>query len=292
MALDPATIAEGPLGLEGEHVWNGLVVNVNTVFPRYKLKRITGLRSKPDSDDLRDPARGTIGEIPYPSQPRGKTIVYSGVIEALTLPSLRAAITAIQTAFADTKTEKALTLRPATGRGGIEWFAIGKSLSCDVDDEQLRGMNAVYIHAREFTFSIRLSDPRFYVTAPVEISGAAGATVAATNLGPAPADPVFTINGPITMDGFTVERVGGPQPRILTFKPSIAFAAISAGRTLVVQFGRLPRAYSPQIGGDFTTLIDFASTWWNDESDGIHPGAQNIKVTEAAWSMNFYHASW
>lgn len=291
MTLPAATLAEGPLGLEGLHTWNGVTLNNNLAFPRYKLTRITGIRSKPDSDDYRDPAKGSIGEITYSSQPRGKTIVYSGVIEATDQVSLRTAGNALMAAFAETKSEGFLGIAPPAGRGGVAWFAACKSLACDIDDEVFTTMQSVFLYSRRFTCSLRMSDPRFYSTVPVTISGASGATVVATNLGTAPSEPTFTLDGAFAT-GPRLERVGGSDPRFLDFNDSIAWPAIGAGQHLVVGFGRTPFATSPEIGGDFAALIDFTSNWWDDEAAGILPGANSILVTGRPWSMTFYPASW
>lgn len=291
--LPAAEIAEGPLGLEALHTWNGLTMNALNSFPRYNLTTINGLYSRAESEEVSDPAQGSIGEITYPSMPRGKTIVYNGVIEALSLPSLRAAITNLKAYFADTISEHFLTISPATGRGGVSWTGIGKAMALDIDEDQQRPLTAVFPHARGFSASIRLVDPRFYTSAD-PVSAAGGAVVGVTNLGNAPADPIFTLTGPITSSGYgpRIERTT-PDARILTFKTSIAWAAFSGGQHLVVVFGRIPMAYSPELGGDFSTLVKFDSTWWDDGAPGIIPGSQQVSASHcAAWSVTYSHAVW
>ena len=307
--LAPATLIEGVLGLEAFHTFaapgcpavtlnDRSTVAVATlpdgtiqrdVLPRYKVRRITGLRSRPDADDTREPVRGGIGELVYPSLQRGKTVVYEGSVEALSLESLRAATTTLLAAFSNTSSEGTMTVSPPAGRGGVSWSYVARSLACDIDDVQDRGPRAVYRWARNFTLSVRQGDPRYY-TAGVNVGGASGATVGVTNLGTAPSEPVFTLAGPIAPP-VTIERLG-PDPRQLVFATSIAWLAINAGKHLVVEFGRRPRAYSPEAGGDFAALLTFASNWWDEGVGGILPGAQDIKVTGAAWAVAFNHASW
>jgi len=290
--LAAATIAEGVLGLEAEHGWNGVVLNRKNEFPRYNLHRINGLHARAESDDPRDMVKGGIGELPFPANPKGKTIVYTGTIEAASLPSLRTAINTLKAAFSDRRNEYWMTVAPPAGRGGVSWAYIGTVLACDVDDEQVRGMSAVYIHARTFSISIRQSDPRYYGAAVVA-PGASGATVNVNNLGNAPSEPVFTLNGPLALGSPPrIERLA-PDARFLQFQDSIAWSAINAGKVLTVEFGRSPRAYCPQLpGSDFASLLAFNSTWWDDGVFGILPGGQDIRVTNAGWSVTFNHASW
>lgn len=71
-------------GLEARHRVVGpggeVILNDPTVWPRYKLAEIPGLRSSADADDQRDVLRGRRGEIQRPSVRRGKTVVYRGKI--------------------------------------------------------------------------------------------------------------------------------------------------------------------------------------------------------------------
>lgn len=288
--LPAATIAEGVLGLEAEHVWAGFfVLNSNNVIPRYRLTKITGLRSKADTDDSREPISGSLGERPFPGQLRGKTVVYQGVIEAYSVPSMRAAENDLLSVMSDMSTETSMTIRPPAGRGGVEWTYWSRCLACDIPEEQTRDITSVFPHAREFTITLRMGDPRFY-GAQVNGNGASGQTLALENLGNAPSDPTITLLGPVAAP-ITIERVN-PDARNLVFADSIAWAVINAGKSVVVQFGRTPSALSPQTGGDFSPFITFASNYWNDSVYGILPGAQNIKVTGAAWSIAFSHAIW
>jgi len=287
--LPAATIAEGVLGLEAEHAWNGIIMNRMGVFPRYNVRRINGLHSRPESDDPRDVVRGGTGELPFPANPKGKTVVYTGVVEALSLPSLRVATNALKAAFADRRNEYWMTVTPPAERGGVVWTYIGSALACDVDDEQTRSLSAVYPHAREFSVSIRQSDPRYYASGVVA-NAPANTPLTVGNAGNAPSEPIFILDAPTSPP--RIERLGGPQPAFLEFGPSIAWAAL-AGKTLQVEFGRSPRAHCPQIpGSDFAALLKFSSTWWDDGYHGILPGNQDVRVSNAGFQIIFSHASW
>ena len=294
MTLAAATLGEGVLGLEAIHNFNGAALNSLGGFPRYNVDRITGLRSRSESDDVREPNRGRSGEQPFASPPRGKTVTYEGRVQALSLETLRGACNGLLNAFADTNFPKWCTVSPHPSRGGVSFSYYARSLSCDIDDEQLRsGRTAVPSpYERRFTASLRQLDSRYF--GPTVTSGtyANGSTQTVTNTGWAPAEPLFTLLGPISGSGIRIERVGGPDPRFFELADSIAWAAINAGKRLTVDFfNRI--ATSPEIGGDFTSLLQFNSTWWDDQVPGLHSGAQSIQVTgSSGWTVAFSPAFW
>jgi hypothetical protein len=292
MALPPATLAEGPLGLEGLHSYRGVTLNNNLVMPRYRLKRITGLHSKAEADNLSDPAQGFMGELPRPGHKRGKTIVYIGKIEALSLPSMRVAESNLKAAFSQDGVEEYVTISPPAGRGGQSIIYGARVLSCDIDDEISATMQDVILHKRDFTISLRQSNPRYF--GDVVNTGNIGntATAVCNNAGNAPVDHIMILNGPIAST-VTVQKTSGDLKH-LTFGPSIAFAAIDAGKQLVLGWGAQPFAYCPQIpGSDFTPLVTFESDWWDDGEPGLVPGNNSIvAIGVGSFQVQWRHAVW
>src|SRR3954447_16809605 len=98
MPVTADQVAAGPPGLEVTHTCNGFVLNERTADTWVKLTKLTGFHSLPEADDNRGPRTGRRGEIIYPSQERGKTIVYEGEVRAKTLTGLRTKATAMRAA--------------------------------------------------------------------------------------------------------------------------------------------------------------------------------------------------
>lgn len=298
MALPAATIEEGVLGLEGLHdMGGGVILNdrASGTFPRYVLDRISGLHDRADSADEREDVQGHSGEIPRPSPPRGKTVVYEGRVQGRTLPELRVASQKLRWALSDTNNELPRVTRPPAARGGVEWLWFARSLACTVDDEQTRRDTAVpYPWQRTFMVSLRMGEAKFaYGGDPESIASGNGVGQVVHNDGNAPADPVITVWGPL-VNPVTVERYGGSDgDRALVFDNALALAAINAGKALVLTFGRQPTAVCPQIpGADFAPAITFASNWWDDQVDGLKPGDNNVRVTGCdSWSISWRHTS-
>ena len=161
-------------GKEGLHSWTppGEVVAAVTfgertdskgkeVWPYFKIRNISGLRSAGDPEDNADNKIGAIGQNPRLSQRRGKTVVYENTIKARTLLELREAEDTLQAAFADIT---------AIGRMDVTWHALNeefkdappvfyeaKCLTCDIPDNQ-----ATKSFDRLFVVGFRLYDPRHF----------------------------------------------------------------------------------------------------------------------------------
>lgn len=160
--------------LEGIHAWTppgagesaielGRVTDAkgDPVWPRFKLRRITGLRSQGTAEDNKSAKVGAIGENPERSERRGKSVVYEGTIEARTLKELREAEDTLMEAFAD------ITL---IGRMDVSWhelndefkdevpkFYEAKCLTADVPGSQdTKGWK------RLFVVGLWLYDPRYF----------------------------------------------------------------------------------------------------------------------------------
>lgn len=163
----PVAAADGVLGIEARHAWNGLTLNDLTVMPRYRLFRIRGLHDLPDSDDNRELVTEGIGEIVYPSFARGKTVVYEGIVIASTLQDLRNASQDLRDAFGpDISTglnpERRMVVTPHATYGTQRHTFQGQCRLCTIEDEQTAGPSSSRRFSRAFVIDIRLSDPRIY----------------------------------------------------------------------------------------------------------------------------------
>lgn len=162
-------------GIEGIHSWRppgelepvlslGLIRDLETnieVWPRYRIREINGLSSLADPQDNRENAVGRLGEIARLSKRRGKTVVYTGRIEARGARELREAETDLRAAFAvlDTEGRMIAAWHPAnTEFADLEpRFFDARPLACEIVDVQ-DGQQFF----RPFVVSMRMSDPRYF----------------------------------------------------------------------------------------------------------------------------------
>lgn len=298
--MSPFTIADGVLGLEATHQWGaGLVLNQEGVYPRYELDRIGGLHSHPEVEDNREPAFGRIGEIAYPSLPRGKTLTYEGRVVAYTLAQMRAAAAALRGSFRPVS-DGTMYVRPSPVIGGPTWRYGARVLACDVDDEQTRGDEAMPSpYQREFVLSLRMADPRFSVDgAPVSVNGVDGDVRVITNPGTAPADPVVVIDGPNT-DDLVFERDNNPDAQKLIFSDVTCAAGDQLrldwkARTLTRLSDGVQFANRVVFDPEEWWAADHRS-WWDANTDGLNPGPTTIRVASTdggAWVCTIDPASW
>lgn len=159
------TAANGPLGLQGRHTWNG-VFTINDLaygLPQACLDRITGLFSLPESDDLRDPLIGANGEVTYPTYTKGKTVTYEGRLITIDGEGLYAYRWQMLTAFADQSNlyTMSITPHPTWGSGG--WTYQARVLALDIDDEYLEQDLTVQPspYQLHFILSLRMSNNVF-----------------------------------------------------------------------------------------------------------------------------------
>ena len=301
-------VAHGVLGVEAFHIWNGVVLNqqktnapvahpgqrntprYDTVWPLVRFDRITGLHSLPEADDNRAPATGRLGEIVYPSLPRGRTITYEGFVYGRNLLELRGAVASLRGTFSNRSDQGMMTVRPHPAVGGPDFYYYARPLAFDVDDEQVVGPEASpSAFQRHFVLSLRQADPRFYHGAQVNTGDqAAGSTPTVTNAGSAPTDFGVIADGPIP-DDFVIERYGNPDARKLLLNN----VGLAGGQQLFVNFGaRSIRRI--QDNADFSGRLVFPdSNWWDDGVWGLHPGATMIRCAGGGtWHAWFNSASW
>ncbi len=163
-------------GIEGRHAWippgeDDPVIVLNKpvndagnadVWPCFKVRRVTGLYSLGDPQDVRDNRVGADGEIPRMSRRRGKTVVYEGTIKARTRLELLTARDTLIAAFNDMTGEGTMvgSWHPLNTEfdGEDPRYFKARALTCEVIDEQTTTK-----HERPFVLSLRMSDAKFYM---------------------------------------------------------------------------------------------------------------------------------
>jgi hypothetical protein len=284
--VSPVSISEGPLGIEAEHHFNGLILNRTALFPRYYIKKITNFHSLPEVEDVFTATRGRVGRTPFPVQNQGKTIVYEGLIQALTRESLRGARSAMVAAFADRW--RARELRsvpdPALAAGGTAadgWFTYGRATDLTIDDEQAFAADASPSGwQRAFVLALHLYNPRWYLyDGSVEATG--DSAVAIDNLGNAPTDPFITVPG--VAGTVTVKRNSDDAQLRFDDLPAGALQLNFHLRTATVD------------GADVSARLNAAqSDWWDEGVTGLNPGADTVSRSGSGTSLTvvYFPASW
>ena len=285
MALGPSTIGEGVPGLEGRHVYRGFTLQgYHTVrMPCARVRKITGLHGRADSDDNREPLRGAPGERVLPSHMRGRTVIYEGVLQGRTLTELRQLAWGMRGAFGATTGED--WMHVTTPRGGVGWYALMRPIDLSIDDEQTMGEQQLPSPwQRPFTLTMRASKPYWASDPPQADSGLSSGTILTRfNEGNYPADPIITMSS--MGETVVAERVGGPEPRKLTFSN-----LDSMGGVVSLDFGA--RTMFTSLGGDAgRRLVMAQSNWWDDGATGMRVGQNDIRVTGANWELFYRHTS-
>lgn len=158
---DPLVAVEGtntsvPRGVEALFEYNGIVLNDRSTIDKYRITHIDGL----DDADLRDsrednPAQH--GEAALDAFYSGRSIAFTGQIEAYTLSKLRDMQLALRTAFADL-TEKPLYF--LTNNTDTDHYINCRKYSKIQMGEAQAHASAFF---RDFVITVRASDPRFYL---------------------------------------------------------------------------------------------------------------------------------
>lgn len=294
-------------GLGARFQWSGgVTLGDPTVWPRYRLFDIQGLASLGEREDHRDPRYARTGEIPRRSPRRGKTVTFTGRVQARTFPELRQGRGALLAAFDQTPEGRMDILTPQDPSTPSMYFVAG-AMACDVPEVHVIDGRAMEWE-RDFVIALRLSDPYVYQSAwavsPVvgrfAPEGATlpqtlpftipvGATVIGSPLvggvppqvtvlnGGAPSDPVIDVPGPFT--GLTLFNDSiGAQLNIPTL-------GISAGSVARVDF----RDRSVMVGAtDSTGLVDFpSSTWWDADHWGLAPNVNLLRARSSGADVPF-----
>jgi hypothetical protein len=310
IVLDPVVttpLTGYPLpGIEARHSWQpasgpafplgGVDLTSRSSWPNYRLQKIDGRHSRPDSDDKRDQRTGGIGEIVRRSLPRGKTEAWQGLIRGRTLLELRQGVGAFQAAFAENAEGTMTIFAPATYVGMPDFTFTARVITCTVPDEQTFGPDRRETSGweRAFTLGLRLSDPRYYETtlrtvtssaftssqglhAPFAVPffipgpGVAPGSLVASNGGTAPAEPILSLYGPWTDPGVVNDTVDAA----LIFKSG--GLTVGKGQILSLDF----RTRQIAIDGSPVSRdrIDWdLSNWWDAGVMGLAPGDNTIRM--------------
>lgn len=282
MGAPAATLQEGPLGLQGWHSLNGITMNDLTPghWPRVFLTSITGLRDRADSADNRELNTGRVGETVYPSLQGGKTLVYTGILQAKDPVSLEVARSSLLYA---TYTEDVLPMlfTPPPARGGVAFFTPVRVLACTIDDD------FTYIPTsmpspwqRAFILTVRMSQPVFYQTTVQSVSETGG-SVTAENYGTAPTEPALVIAVAAGDDvSVTNASIGGM---------TIAFKALPVYGDLIIDFIQRTALIGAVDAMPF--MDDVATTWWDEGVPGLASGVNDLTRTGgSAMSVVYYNS--
>lgn len=291
----PTAIADGPLGLEAIHVlhgrWANVYLNDLAAYPRFELDRISGLHSLPEAEDQRYSPVGVPGEIPLPSQVRGKTLTYEGRIVAHNAQEMRQQAAFLRNMAAERSVEVRIDITPHPAYGDIQWWFGARTTAYDSDEEIKETSLSAYPspHQRDFTWSVRMSDARFYVIGhDVVVNGASG-DVRSINPGTlSPTEPVFVINGPTGTD-LVFERYDNFDARKLLFKN----VGLAAGQQLRLDF-RARTLTRVSDGVDFLPTMNLTeSNWWDEDTFGLYPGPTQVRCAGGNnWTCTASPASW
>lgn len=277
-------LAQGVLGLDGLHEWTSGGVgnpmftlndlNVSLATPRVKALQISGWRSLPEIDSQIVNRYGRIGENSGPLSPRGKSITYDLLMQALVPEDLHTTQWSFLHAFAERSELGTLRVRPKGAPYGDPddyWWCRARVMGVDLD-EQFDAINLH--HPRGFwqlsgQVSLHLFDPRFYWTAAVD-SGTGAGPHTVVNTGFVEADPYITFTCAADASVIITNDTTGDL---------LSLAHVPAD-TWIIDFGA---RNITKVGDSSVTALPnlFAedSTWWHPQRPGIIPGSNHISAT-------------
>lgn len=288
-----AAFTNGIPGLEAYRVWttghrSGLTATLNDWAAtgwRVILEDITGEHGSADAEDSRSKKLGRIGENRGPVYLGGRTLAYTGRIEATTVLNLRAAELALEAAFEERDLPGTMRLywaweaigpTPGPEGPGPHWYLTGRVIDYQPDEQQTTGNDAIWPYQRAFTLGIRCDDPRRYWHEAIT-GGPNSTSVTVSNPG-IDADPIIT-----------VETAGGGNVNITntTLGVNLKWDGSLFGSSVVTfDFARRliwvnDPGDTPFEDGDAYTelLLTAQSTWWNPGVHGIDRGSNTITLT-------------
>lgn len=158
--------ANGPSGLESPHqlAYPGgstiVMHNRQSVgLPCIHFDRMPGFRSMPEMEDLRAPRTAQVGEVAYPSVPRGKTFTVEGRLMGTTMDEVRVLEAQLKTVLVGDGLGKELTW---TVLDGFNWGALVRLLHLDIDEEwKFSPRNVWGPYQLTFIMGFRMGDPRW-----------------------------------------------------------------------------------------------------------------------------------
>lgn len=315
-------LTDGVPGLEGVHTlippspwptcvmndWmdpsTGQTVQFADLASFTRLQLISGLFDRPDSDDPRVNLVNQIGELAFPRQQRGKTIVYTGVAVGQTLSAMRNKVAAMRAACATASSNPAgwqlsVQYDPTYDPTGMVFYAQGVPIAFTSDDVQGSGDQSPSPYQRPFVMSFRLADSRFWLPAktisigtPTPIAG--GTTGSLVMTGTAPSEPIFTVTGTGSGSATILLNHADLGRNLQVDLP----AAMASGDTLVVDFLARTVVFTPVSTGvphDYSGYIDWSQTdWWGEAAaaQSLVIGSNTLYVTGDSWSCSGNPAVW
>jgi len=211
-----------PTGLATVFEYNNMIFNKLDQIDKIRVSKIDGLFDA-DIRDNRENNPSSDGETALDAFYGGRTMVFTGRIEAYRLEKLRDMQQAFRQAFADVGNEYPLVFHtygfipddqggwkrgPSIQRTAQIWCKKNQPIQMTEEQQDFRFF-------REFMLTLRASDPRFVSYIPnffQWISGGATATAQkvadAVNIGNYKAAPVISLTGPMTNPKITNTRSG------------------------------------------------------------------------------------
>jgi hypothetical protein len=268
------SIADGYPGLEAPITVNGVALNARpwATTGHVKLDRITGGYSLAEIEDQRTTRGGEAGEDPLPTTRIGRTIVYEARVRARTLAGLRQTHRALRQAVRERSAEQRFVLD-----GDPDWEFYARVMQCDSDDEQFTGNTHVWPFQRRVTLGLRLSDPRVYTVAEESTGAANGAGATVTNQGITDTLPRIELAAIAAGTDLIVTRPGY----------TLRFDDLPAGAVVLNFKGRSVTVDGIDVSGHLNVA---ASNWWDENAEGIPPGAHVVSVDGGGWAIYWKHA--
>lgn len=268
--------------LDAVHIWNN-EFSINRLwqpggmlnFPRVRIDPLTGLpgfHALPEGEDRRSvPIGRPYREIPRTSTRTGKSLVYSGWLEAQNEDDLDGLEGDMTAAFADMADGTMVIEQFGTGK---KFFYIARCTALVIDGNapaHKRGLTLGY--ERSFNLGLRMSDGRFYE----DVLQSANADAAPDNqvvveTGKVPTDPIIRLTGPFPVNSWVEHQ---EQVARLTLK-----TALLAGEYIDIDFADRSVLHSDQVahpgdvGDDF---VDYDETsWWDNNAWGLTRGTNTL----------------
>ena len=167
-------VTHGPPMLDATHAWEPItgddppVINDAYDEPRDTLEvileGIQGWRDLPDLQDNREGKTTGVGEVPYPSQTLGKTLVYEGHIRSIDRMDLLETQNGMVQGFGDMDGEGTMTVTAWAPYGGEEpitpWTYTARVMALKWDPSWTALEDGLTFEWG-FTLTLRMSNPYF-----------------------------------------------------------------------------------------------------------------------------------
>jgi hypothetical protein len=264
-----------PGGVEAFFEYNGLVLNDRSVLDTFLILSIDGLADA-DVRDQRQVNPNYHGETAFNAWYGGRTLALTGRIRAHEIKKLRDMQESLKMVFGGLQ-ELPLRIISNFTNHDVE-ISCRKSAPLTMVETQQNRM-----FTRDFLVTLRASDPRFRSVNQSVLQGLNTGTafdaVTAINEGNHRAQPIITIQGPIT--DATLFNLNTEET--LTLEGTIP-------NTQLVTINILKRTIRDQNNNNLFNMLDVSSDW-----PEITPGTNTIELTGTgitaltSWGLSFQH---